>query len=137
MILEWTKAQLGRYRLERFEERYGDPADLNEHFDLINLTCEEGEYPDSMMLSPGPDGTGYLCVARDGSLFSVDDNGTATLLDPPEIRSLRKYAGLSQRAFGSRYSIPWRTIQNWEGGIREAAVYVRRLLMRCVFEDFG
>lgn len=52
------------------------------------------------------------------------------------ILELRKMTGLSQKAFGKRYEIPWRTIQNWEGGASIPPAYVLKLLERCVKEDF-
>ena len=45
-----------------------------------------------------------------------------------EIRAIRATTGLSQQAFGDRYGIPKRTIQNWEAGIREPAPYIITLL---------
>lgn len=52
------------------------------------------------------------------------------------IKEIRAITGLSQTAFGERYHIPMRTIQNWEGGQRECPEYVRLLLERVVKEDF-
>lgn len=52
------------------------------------------------------------------------------------IKEIRSITGLSQTAFGERYHIPMRTIQNWEGGQRECPEYVRLLLERVVKEDF-
>lgn len=53
-----------------------------------------------------------------------------------EIKEIRKLTGLSQTEFGKLYSIPMRTIQNWEGGQRECPEYVRLLLERVVKEDY-
>ena len=41
---------------------------------------------------------------------------------------LRKMTGLSQRKFGDKYNIPWRTIQQWECGERVPPEYVYELL---------
>ena len=131
-VLNWTKAQIGRYRFERFEERFGDIAAIDE----CSFTCERVEYPHSMKLGQASEGSDFLLIAEDGMLFYAEDNGNIELMDPPGVRALRKYTKLTQEAFGRRYSIPWRTVQNWERDGREVALYIRRLLMRCVFEDF-
>ena len=52
------------------------------------------------------------------------------------IRQMRELLGMSQKAFGDKYNIPMRTIQNWEGGQRECPVYVLNLLERVVWEDY-
>lgn len=48
---------------------------------------------------------------------------------------LRELLGLSQVKFGSKYSIPMRTIQSWEAGERVAPEYVVLLLNRVVKDD--
>ena len=48
---------------------------------------------------------------------------------------MRKLLELSQSAFGKRYNIPVRTIQDWESGRRKAPIYVLELLERVVVED--
>ena len=53
------------------------------------------------------------------------------------IKELRNLTGLSQTAFGEKYDIPMRTIQNWEKGIRVPPTYVLKLLERAVKEDFN
>lgn len=53
------------------------------------------------------------------------------------IRELRKLTGLSQKDFGDRYDIPYRTIQNWETEQRSCPEYVEGLLERVVLEDYG
>lgn len=50
-------------------------------------------------------------------------------------KAIRKASGLTQAAFADRYGIPKRTIENWEGGQRDAPSYVLDLLERCVLED--
>ena len=53
-----------------------------------------------------------------------------------KIRELRKTTGLSQTAFGEKYGIPMRTIQNWENGVNDPPDYLIGLLERAVREDF-
>ena len=53
------------------------------------------------------------------------------------ILKLRNLTGLSQKAFGKKYGIPWRTIQNWEGEVSTPPEYVIALLERCIKEDYG
>jgi putative transcriptional regulator len=53
-----------------------------------------------------------------------------------ELKEMRKLLGLSQSAFGKRYNIPVRTIQDWESGRRKAPIYVIELLERAVVDDF-
>lgn len=50
-----------------------------------------------------------------------------------EIRAL---TGLSRVDFCKYYGIPYRSMENWERGIRVAPEYVMRLLERCVRIDF-
>lgn len=52
------------------------------------------------------------------------------------VKAIRMRTGMSQTAFGELYSIPMRTIQNWENGVTEAPDYVIELLDRVVDEDF-
>ena len=54
-----------------------------------------------------------------------------------DIKELRKLTGLSQTAFGEKYDIPMRTIQNWEKGVRVPPSYVLKLLERVVKEDYN
>lgn len=44
------------------------------------------------------------------------------------IAEMRQSTGLSQIAFGQRFLIPRRTVQDWEVGARECTVYLRVLL---------
>lgn len=50
-------------------------------------------------------------------------------------KAIRKASGLTQAAFAEKYGIPKRTIENWEGGQRDAPTYVLDLLERVVSED--
>lgn len=52
-----------------------------------------------------------------------------------ELKEMRKLLGLSQAAFGKKYNIPVRTIEQWESGRRKAPIYVLELLERVVKED--
>lgn len=51
------------------------------------------------------------------------------------IKEMRTLLGLSQTAFGEKYQIPMRTIQDWEAGKRTPPIYVILLLERAVLED--
>lgn len=51
------------------------------------------------------------------------------------IKEMRTLLGLSQKAFGEKYRIPMRTIQDWEAGKRTPPIYVILLLERAVIED--
>ena len=52
------------------------------------------------------------------------------------IKELRTITGLSQRAFGKKYHIPTRTIEDWEGGRRKPSETILYLLERAVREDY-
>jgi len=54
-----------------------------------------------------------------------------------ELKEMRKLLGLSQAAFGEKYHIPVRTIEQWESNRRKAPVYVLELLERAVIQDLG
>lgn len=55
--------------------------------------------------------------------------------------NIRKYSGLTQAEFASKYNIPKRTIETWEAtsdsARRNAPAYVLDLLERVVKEDFS
>lgn len=51
------------------------------------------------------------------------------------VKEMRTLLGLSQKAFGEKYQIPMRTIQDWEAGKRTPPIYVMLLLERAVLED--
>lgn len=44
------------------------------------------------------------------------------------IIAIRSKSGLSRKEFSEKYDIPYRTLQNWELGLRECPGYVIRLL---------
>lgn len=48
------------------------------------------------------------------------------------IKDIRAVTGLSQAAFARRFSIPRRTVENWESGVNVCPVYVRLLLAHAV-----
>lgn len=54
---------------------------------------------------------------------------------PMNIRDLRKQLGDTQSEFARRYNIPFRTIQNWEAGVRKPPEYILNLLYSRVRED--
>lgn len=51
------------------------------------------------------------------------------------IREMRAELGDTQSEFADRYHIPFRTIQNWETGVRKPPEYIVSLLERQVKED--
>ncbi len=51
------------------------------------------------------------------------------------IREMRAELGDTQSKFADRYHIPFRTIQNWETGVRKPPEYIVSLLERQVKED--
>lgn len=52
------------------------------------------------------------------------------------VAELRAMTGLTQTKFAAWYSIPPRTVQNWESGASNAPEYVRLMLVRLVRQDF-
>ena len=52
-----------------------------------------------------------------------------------EIREMRMELGDTQNEFAERYQIPFRTIQNWENGVRRPPEYVLKLLEKQVKKD--
>lgn len=44
------------------------------------------------------------------------------------VKDLRTASGMTQKAFAEYFGIPKRTIENWEGGKRDAADYLLTLL---------
>lgn len=51
------------------------------------------------------------------------------------IREMRVQLGETQSGFAARYSIPFRTIQNWEAGIRRPPEYIKNLLSERIKSD--
>lgn len=51
------------------------------------------------------------------------------------IKDLRMKLGDTQSEFAKRYGIPFRTVQNWEAGIRKPPAYVWNMLKHCVSDD--
>ena len=51
------------------------------------------------------------------------------------IRELRLQLGDTQSEFAQRYNIPFRTIQNWEAGVRKPPEYITQLLEARVMAD--
>ena len=52
-----------------------------------------------------------------------------------EIREMRKMLGETQSGFAARYNIPFRTVQNWETGVRKPPEYITRLLEQRIHSD--
>ena len=52
-----------------------------------------------------------------------------------EVRELRRQLGATQSEFARRYNIPFRTVQNWETGIRKPPAYILELLEQRIRED--
>ena len=51
------------------------------------------------------------------------------------IREMRMKLGDTQSEFAARYNIPFRTVQNWEAGVRTPPAYIVNLLEQQVKED--
>lgn len=52
-----------------------------------------------------------------------------------DIREMRTRLGDTQSEFASRYNIPFRTVQNWETGLRKPPKYIMALLENRIRED--
>ena len=52
-----------------------------------------------------------------------------------DIREMRTRLGDTQSEFASRYNIPFRTVQNWENGLRKPPEYIMTLLENRIRED--
>lgn len=52
-----------------------------------------------------------------------------------DIREMRKRLGDTQSEFAARYNIPFRTVQNWETGLRRPPEYIMALLEYRIRED--
>lgn len=52
-----------------------------------------------------------------------------------DIREMRTRLGDTQSGFSERYGIPFRTVQNWEAGVRKPPEYVTKLLEDRIRED--
>lgn len=52
-----------------------------------------------------------------------------------DIRELRSKLGYTQNEFALRYNIPFRTVQNWESGMRTPPDYVIKLLEERIMTD--
>ncbi len=51
------------------------------------------------------------------------------------IRELRNQLGDTQSEFAARYNIPFRTVQNWETGLRTPPAYITDLLEKRILSD--
>ena len=52
-----------------------------------------------------------------------------------DIRGMRMQLGDTQSEFAVRYQIPFRTVQNWEAGVRKPPEYMANLLEQRIWED--
>lgn len=52
-----------------------------------------------------------------------------------EVREMRRQLGDTQSEFAARYRIPFRTVQNWEAGVRKPPEYILNLLEERVQAD--
>lgn len=52
-----------------------------------------------------------------------------------DIRELRAQLGYTQNEFALRYNIPFRTVQNWESGVRKPPEYILELLENRIMTD--
>lgn len=53
------------------------------------------------------------------------------------VREMRTLLGDTQNEFAMRYNIPFRTVQNWETGVRRPSEYIISLLEQRVREDLA
>ncbi len=51
------------------------------------------------------------------------------------IREMRTWLGDTQNEFAARYNIPFRTVQNWETGVRKPPEYIMNLLEQRIKKD--
>lgn len=83
-----------------------------------------------------------LVYDRELSEKEIADYELDPIRDTPEddprarVKSIRAYTGLSQQGFSKKYSIPKRTIENWESGKTIPPEYVVELLARVVEIDY-
>ena len=98
----------------------------------------------------------YSCEIKNGKVYAcekalVGDQGVPAVWSAEHITKIeeltgrpaaiiRKMSGLSQDAFSKKYSIPKRSIENWEAAsdtaYREPPEYLLQLLERVVKEDY-
>lgn len=65
---------------------------------------------------------------RDTMVLLLQTEGDTDMTTKEQILAIRKSTGLTQEAFGRRYGIPKRTVQNWEAGVNECPAYVAEML---------
>lgn len=78
---------------------------------------------------------GFEIFFEDGSVEKIDTEFVDYEV-MSTIADIRKISGLDKAKFARKYSIPYRTLQDWEAGIRNPPSYVLGLLERVVKEDF-
>lgn len=50
------------------------------------------------------------------------------IMDPDNIKLLRKYSKMTKKQFSEYFGIPYRTLQNWEDGSRSCPEYLKKLM---------
>lgn len=48
------------------------------------------------------------------------------------IKEIASAAGMSQRKLAERFGIPYKTIENWSTGRRDAPAYIRMMMQECL-----
>lgn len=82
-----------------------------------------------------------LDVSRQMGLSAASDEDRERLkvylhrADDGGILELRNSTGLSRTAFAKRYSIPYRTLEDWEAGKRTPPSWVRALIEKAIKFD--
>lgn len=66
---------------------------------------------------------------QDSQIEAVGQIWDAVHRSVPEIAAA---AGLSNRKLAERFSIPYRTVENWCGGQRSCPDYVRMMMQECL-----
>lgn len=78
-----------------------------------------------------PSSVGFFsCQAKEEDVFPKESK-------PLTFHEVRVLSGLTQKAFSEKYSIPKRSVENWDAGSRNPPDYLVELLARAVKEDFS
>lgn len=129
------------YRVEIFHWVHGSGFSHNETFEEIEEYCSAKEYIKSLdePLPYDPSGgTDILVKIFKEEQYNTDDPLSEAWVSDVyqnKIKELRRITGLSQKAFGEKYHIPTRTVENWEAGSRKPSETILYLLERAVRED--
>ena len=68
-----------------------------------------------------------------GILVSLEGE---TMTTKEQMLAIRRSTGLSQAAFGKRFGIPTRTVENWESGVNACPTYVAEMLAVLAKTDY-